>query len=50
MQGRVLLSRTFSGAEVATELGAGIPSGIYLVKILTDKGTLYVEKLVVQAK
>jgi len=50
MQGKLLLSKTFWGSEVVTELDASIPSGIYLVKILTDDGTAHVEKLVVQVK
>lgn len=50
LQGRLLLSKTFWGSEVVTELDASIPSGIYLIKILTDDGSAYVEKLAVQPK
>ncbi|MBL7809253.1 MAG: T9SS type A sorting domain-containing protein [Saprospiraceae bacterium] len=50
MQGGLLLSKTFWGSEVVTELDASISSGIYLIKILTGNGSIYVEKLVVQPK
>ena len=50
MQGKLLLSKTFWGSELVTELDASIPSGIYLVKILTDDGSAYIEKLAVQPK
>jgi len=46
LQGRLLLSETFTGAEVLTELEASIPSGIYLVKIQTEDGAVYMAKLV----
>ena len=50
LQGKLLLSKPFWGNEVVAELDASIPKGIYLIKILSDDGSEYLEKLAVQPK
>jgi hypothetical protein len=50
LQGKLLLSKPFWGNEVVAELDANIPKGIYLIKILSDDGSEYLEKLAVQPK
>lgn len=50
LQGKHLLSNSFSGSEVETELVASIPSGICLIKIMMEDGSCYIEKLVIQPK
>ncbi len=50
LQGKLLLSKSFWGNEVVAELYASIPKGIYLIKILSDDGSEYLEKLAVQPK
>ena len=50
LQGRMVLSQTFTGAEVITELAPNTPSGVYLVKIAMSDGTTFVEKLIVHPK
>jgi hypothetical protein len=50
LNGRLLLSKAFSGNEVEVGLASGTPSGIYLLKISMDDGSSYVDKLTVQPK
>lgn len=45
LQGRILLKKAFSGAEFVMELDFNLPSGLYWVKIQTDDGEAYIEKL-----
>ncbi|MFN0176132.1 MAG: T9SS type A sorting domain-containing protein [Saprospiraceae bacterium] len=50
LQGRLVLSKVFAGSTVMAELTPNARPGIYLIKILMDDGSSYVEKLSVQQK
>jgi len=50
LSGKLLLAKAFSGNEVEVGLASEIPSAIYLLKILMDDGSSYIEKLVVHPK
>ena len=50
LQGKLVLSKVFTGSEVVAELTPNTRPGIYLIKILMDDGSSYVEKLAVQPK
>ena len=50
LQGRIILNKVFTGNEIVAELPLNTPSGIYLIRIAMDNGSIYVEKLVVNPK
>ncbi|NUO01820.1 MAG: T9SS type A sorting domain-containing protein [Saprospiraceae bacterium] len=50
MTGKVWAQYPTFGEETQIDIEANIPSGVYLLRVVMDDGTLFVEKLIIQRK